>query len=174
MAKINNARFVVHGPFVVEKKKSETLHNKSWMIDEDKIAVFKANSTHKQFNEKKGCYVYAIKASKGSFPIYVGMSCSNILAEAFTCDKIKKVNKYLEDCSHAKILLYFVVMEEGSGNKNIEECESYLIDLAKNANPDLINQRKIKKWSIDGIRGESNLGKPTKSVCKFKKCFNIK
>ena len=170
---MNSVRFIVNGPFVVEKKKAGTRHNNSWIIDEDKITTFKANAKHKIFSEKKGCYIFAVKAGKGSVPIYVGRSNKNLLFEAFSCDKIRKVNKYLEDCSRAKILIYFIVIE-GSGNKNIDDCESYLIDLAKNANPDLVNQRKVKRWSIEGIRGESNLGKPTNSVRQLKKCLNIK
>ena len=173
MKKSNTTKFIIHGPFVVEKKKAGTRHNNSWIVDEDRITSFKANSKHKIFYEKKGCYVFAIKASKGSVPIYVGLSNKNLLLEAFSCDKIRKVNKYLEECTHAKILLYFIVME-GSGNRNIADCETYLIDMAKNANPYLINQRKIKKWSIEGVMGDSSLGKPTNSVRQFKKCFNIK
>ena len=115
------------------------------------------------------------KASKGSIPIYVGLSTANLLAEAFSPVNIKKINRYLEDCASARIVLYFVVIKNNkSDSKSIDECESYLIDLAKNANPKLINQRKIKKWSIDGIRGKNTLGKPTNSVCHLKKCLNIK
>lgn len=170
MSTDHKMKFIVHGPFIVEKKKAGTLHNNSWVVDEDEILSFKKK--HDRYNERKGCYVFATKASKGSIPIYVGLSDTNLLSEAFSSANIKKLNKYLENCTKAKILLYFVVVDKGSF-KIIDECESYLIDLAKNANPKLINQRKIRKWSIEGITGSCSHGKPTNSVRQFKKCLNV-
>ena len=58
---------------------------------------------------------------------------------------------------------------------SIDACETLLIQKCQKANPDILNERKLKEpFVIEGIYGDKKTGKPKSAVSKFKKCLNIK
>jgi hypothetical protein len=165
------AEFNVGGPFDVPL--GQGTHHK--YIDE-KVAkdFWKENEV---IAKLRGCYVLAMRASKGYKPFYVGKATKNFDQEVFADHKLKKISRQLADTKKGTLVLFLVSLKLTKGAVNkvaIDQAETYLIQTALAANDGLLNDRKTKEesWSINGVF-KSRQGKPTKSAQELKRALKI-
>ncbi|HKF53590.1 MAG TPA: hypothetical protein VKB26_14845 [Candidatus Acidoferrales bacterium] len=132
---------------------------------------------NKKYENRKGCYVFAIRAGKGFTPGYVGKATKRFGKEVFEYHKLTRYQQVLVDYARGTPVLFFLVAKKKKGkpnNSQISKIEKYLIDLAITANPNLLNQKGTKppNWGIQGvIRGGK--GKVTAVTKVFRKMLAI-
>ena len=165
-------RFVVEGPFkvpVYEGKGGRT-------ITDENVRDFWA--THADYRARRGCYVFAMRAGKGSTPGYVGMATKGFKTEVFAPHKLTRYQQFLADYAKGTPVLFFVVEPAAKGAPNlkqIRDLERFLIQVGVAANADLLNIKgtKAEEWGIAGVlRG--GVGKPSQSAKLFKAMMAIK
>jgi hypothetical protein len=107
--------------------------------------------------DKRGCYVFSMKAAKGEKPFYVGKAAKqSFRQECFTPHK--RADHYNEILGSRKGTPYmsFLIQQKVRGKWSlsaIDEVEEFLIAHAAARNPDLSNQRRLpnQSWSIRGV-----------------------
>lgn len=164
-------QFFVEGPFKVPTVKKKAAK----VIDRDGLRDFW--SKHDDISAGRGCYIFAIRASKGCKPFYVGKATKSFRQEAFAVHKVAKYNEALADRKKGTPLLFFVCAEQKRGKPNaaaIAEAEDFLIQTAKSRNWDLLNVKgtKASRWSIRGVIGHST-GTTTNSARDFKETMGL-
>ena len=142
--------FIVHGPFRIHATK---LKVGRFVQNSDADRFWKR---HPEFADCKGCYIFAIRASRGSKPVYIGKAPKGFGQETFALHKRDKLNQALADQKKGTPVVYFACLETSPGRTNevaIDNAETFLIQVGRVANPELLNQRKAKveTWSINGI-----------------------
>jgi hypothetical protein len=94
-----------------------------------------------------GIYVFALRKPGGlggSTPWYIGKTEANTLGkEALTADKLRKYASAL-NASVGTPLLYFLTPKGAADRNRIDELEIFLIWLARQKNPHLINKKKVR------------------------------
>lgn len=119
-------------------------------------SAFWRSAAAKALKAKQGCYVFALRASQGYCPWYVGKATKSFGQECFSQDKLVKYNKVLFDGRKGTPVIFFVAP---SGNKRkvpkstCNVIETFLIQAAYAENPDITNrqQTKIPDWTIEGV-----------------------
>lgn len=130
-----------------------------------------------------GVYIFAIRNGRGAgVPWYVGINegkgKSSLYREALTTDKLRKYARALAEESAGTALLYFLSPEDRRSDK-ISELETFLIWLARQRNPRLLNTKKVRlsprslnkhlrEHRISGLLTKQ-AGKPPKGVSAFQK-----
>jgi hypothetical protein len=126
-----------------------------------------------------GLYIFAIrrKGRGAGLPWYIGLnegkSQSSLYREALTSDKLRKYARALAEEGAGSALLYFLSPEDRRSDK-IPQLETFLIWLARQRNPRLLNSKKVRlspeylnkhlrQHRIAGVLG-SQAGKPRKGV----------
>ena len=95
-----------------------------------------------------GLYVFAIRPKGGSgVPWYVGKNeggeQGSLYKEALTPDKLRKYARALAEEGSGTALLFFLSPEDRRSD-NIDDLEMFLIWLARQRNPRLLNKRKVR------------------------------
>lgn len=100
----------------------------------------------------RGCYIFAIR-NRGLRAVYVGKATKGFVREAFTADKLQKLNEALHAWTHGTPVVYFLVAPPRLSSATISEAERYLIQVAKRAWPDLLNihHSGAPTWEIRGV-----------------------
>ena len=165
--------FEVFGPYDIEP----TLAKSARWIEKDQDKFWAMQSGPGQLRRRIGCYVFAIRASKGVRPVYVGKTWKAFEDEIFGSHQLYYYNAELADISKGTPVMFFVAYPQGKGitnRKMIRDVEEFLIQVAVAKNPDLRNVHNIgeKKWGIRGVirRGK---GKATESSTKFKNALGL-
>lgn len=130
-----------------------------------------------------GVYIFAIRKGRGAgVPWYVGINegkhKSSLYREALTTDKLRKYARALAEEITGSALLYFLSPEDRRSDK-IPELETFLIWLARQRNPRLLNAKKVRltpkslnthlrEHRIAGVLTKQ-AGKPPKGVSAFQK-----
>ena len=147
------ATFIVNGPFVVPTKRERT---GAKSIDEGGLKeLFRKQPTLKDY----GCFVFSVRASRGSKPLYVGKAVeATIEKEAFSHRNRNLVLGALNKRGAGTLLVWTVTRKKGErGPKpetQIADIEADLTKLASIENPHLLNTQNIhrkKSWSIEGV-----------------------
>ena len=164
------SRFEVHGPFKVPFQANA---GGKAITSKEAKAFWMANPA---FARSKGCYIFAIKASKGMKPLYVGKATRTFAGEVFTPHKLAKYMTALSYSKKGTPLLFLLCHPTGKGatNKsNIDDLESFLIQEGMRANPQLVNERKTRPdaWSIAGVLRDGR-GKPSRAAQDLKRLLN--
>jgi len=142
---------------------------------EDCKAFWDTEAIH--YAAKQGCYVFALKASKGYTPWYVGKTKKqDFKKECFGSFQLGKYNKALFG-HKGKPVIFFVA---GAGNKNVlprevvHELEHFLIQQGHYENADLLNKANARQpeWGIKGVL-RSGKGKPDTPSNTFRKMMGI-
>jgi hypothetical protein len=128
--------------------------------------------------ERRGCYVFAIRAGKGFRPIYVGKATKSYRQECFSHHKIAcHYGPALSNSTRGTPVLFLIVIKQAKGklNKNaIARVESFLIQNAMKKNPELSNikGKKEEHWSIEGVirSGKGNVSTAAKT---FKRAVGL-
>ena len=165
--------FSVQGPFKVPTDAKLFRGKRRYTVNS---AVFWENEEIGKFANCKGCYVFANASGTGFLPIYVGKTNKTFKKECFQAHKKTKLDEYLKDVGKSSLYVFFVVLENSKKYLDeIDSCETLLIQKCQKANPEILNERKLKEpFVIEGIYGNKKTGKPKSAVSKFKKCLNIK
>jgi hypothetical protein len=104
---------------------------------------------------KQGCYVFALRVSKGFNPWYVGKTTKNFKQECFTYHNLQKYNEVLFRGKRGNPVIFLVAHKDKNRvpKRVIDEMETFLIRYALYANPELKNKAKTKlpNWSIKGV-----------------------
>ncbi|RYY84788.1 MAG: hypothetical protein EOO15_18560 [Chitinophagaceae bacterium] len=126
-----------------------------------------------------GCYIFSIRAGKGSRPWYVGLAeKQSFKKECFTPHKINHYNNAIASRKGTPMLTLLakytrndkLVSPTGSSHRDIQNVETMLIANCLRKNPDLLNMRDTKLLREMIVRGMLNdvKGKPTASIMSFK------
>jgi hypothetical protein len=59
--------------------------------------------------DKRGCYVFGIRAGKGFTPAYAGKATKKFKNEVFGHHKLAKYQRYLADVAKGTPVLFFVI-----------------------------------------------------------------
>ena len=163
--------FEVHGPFRVPTYNGKAAK----IVDSEKLPAFWQGSG--DLGGRRGCYVFAIRASKGIRPHYVGRATKTFKQEVFAPHKLEKYQRCLADIGKGTPVLFFLAPGAKKGKPNIKairELEDYLIQSAVTRNPDLLNVQGTDRanWGIAGvIRGPG--GKPSDSARALKTTLGL-
>jgi hypothetical protein len=130
-----------------------------------------------------GLYVFAIRRQRGAgIPWYVGMNkgkqVGSLYEESLENDKLRKYARALGQNSSGTPLLFFLSTKDRRSDK-ISELEAFLIWLARQRNPNLLNRRKVSlspkrlrkhlhDHRITGVLN-SQAGHPGKAADAFRK-----
>lgn len=132
---------------------------------------------HPHLTDRRGCYIFAIRAGRGIIPAYVGKATKTFKQEVFAPDKLAKYQRVLSDYRKGTPVFFFLVSQQERGKPNtsiVGELEDFLIQTALIANDDLINVRGTKRadFSISGVlRGGK--GKPSGAAKALKRCLRL-
>jgi hypothetical protein len=136
--------------------------------------------------EKQGCYVFALRASHGFTPWYVGQATVSFHHECFHADKRDKYNRLLSGGYFKPATLpignpvLFLVAPRGDVHKVAvpvcDDVETFLIRRAYAKNPELINKQKIEapdweNWTIAGVHPPK--GPVLKAAHTFRKMIGL-
>jgi len=167
----------VEGPFEV----LFSSEGRAKEITATEVQAFWAKRKVSHLKTKRGCYIFAKRASKGFTPWYVGKAGAKggFEQEVFKPDKIQKYNSALNHKSKGNPVLFFV---SRTGNRNViptaelNNMEKVLIQFAKNKNPALKNVQHTKnapRWRINGVI-RSGQGRSSKTADVFTKMMKIR
>ena len=131
-----------------------------------------------------GCYIFGIKTAGGPsiIPWYVGKTTNSFRAECSQGDKINKYNQALLKYKKRKPFLFFIPkvtssekFSTSSTQGDIEFLEKYLIAVALDANPNLLNVRGAKMYEKLYVPGvlNSKPGNSTIAVKALKDCLKL-
>ena len=165
--------FVVHGPFSVPL---ERLARGAIFLDPRAIEEF---ARQEPLMARKGCYVFVWKASRGSLPIYVGMTQKQTIGqEAFNPRNTDLINRFINTKLKGSLQLYVLVEADGPGRDNIpviKEIEEFLITKAALRNKNLLNSKMTTEpsWIIRGVHNHRG-GHPGGPAATFKSVMGLK
>ena len=166
---------VIYGPFAIPYDSPKKGISKR--ISRDHAKQFWADSELGEIKGKQGCYVFALAASKGFMPWYVGKATKTFAQEALHDHKLVYYNDVVYGGRKGKPVLFFVA-KPGAAKKipkaQIDDLETYLIQSAIYKNPEIKNKQKTKApmWGIRGvIRGGK--GKAPANSTSFKRMMRI-
>ena len=144
-------------------------------ISNENIKAFWQDAS--EYETKHGCYIFSMRAGRGTRPWYVGKASSLTLEkECFSLHKINIYNNVVGN-NRGVPTLTFVIPKPSRGRTpqvEIDEIEEYLIGFAASRNMNLANKRKLpnQKWSIQGVVPGS-VGAPGAAVTAFKTLMGI-
>jgi len=161
---------IIHGPFEIPHIQQSTGSAKH--IDKEQAAEFLKMLDTEGIAEKQGCYVFALKASKGYMPWYIGKATKSMRQECIAAHQLTHYNGLLFKGYKGTPVMFFVAPDAKKKKVPKEVCdeiETYLIQFAYRKNPDIRNVQKtnVPEWSIDGVV-RSKQGKPTAIASAFK------
>ncbi|MBF6569506.1 MAG: hypothetical protein IVW54_11610 [Candidatus Binataceae bacterium] len=130
-----------------------------------------------------GLYIFAIRRQRGAGkPWYVGMNegtdQGSLYKEALTNEKLRKYARALAEEDSGSALLFFLSPDDRRSD-DIPELETFLIWLARQRNPHLLNKRKfsltprllhkhLHQHQITGVLN-ARAGHPGKAADTFRK-----
>lgn len=167
-------QFDIAGPFSIERYGTRRLITKQSLID----LKPELEEWEDGLSEACGCYVFAVRASKGYKPYYVGQACKrSMLDEALNPSNREKYNSACN--GKGTPIIFFLPMrtpkgkfKKKSGNlPAIDFLERWLIAEAIYKNPSLINNKETRFLRTIHIAGLFNSGKgestsESRALCK--------
>ena len=170
--------YTIHGPFTIKKKEGLVSRNK----DVKRNFWNEVRKTEESLPSACGCYLFAIRAGKGTKPCYVGLTGKQTFEHE--CFASQKLNIYNEALAHKKgAPVLFLLAKRTSKGKFVkpgknrhassEFLETFLIGVAIDKNPELMNIQKTKFLREMCVPQLINTPrrKPTRSESKFKKAI---
>jgi hypothetical protein len=164
------ATFEVHGPFEIPSKKKNG-GGRALVFD----GFWAEDAPAGYIGQERGCYVFAIRASTGLQPIYVGKATRTFKQEAFNATNRYKYHDGFGDYAKGTPLMYFVISpgRAKAHTKYIGEIEDFLIQAGVAKNPYIQNVRGAQepKWNKGVIRNGG--GRRSGPAGDFTKLFDI-
>ena len=175
---VNGTRYEVFGEFEVPRKLTR---DGKQTLDFSKVALAafwkEVERVQAGLRSGSGCYLFAVRASGGLRPWYVGQSKRAFENECFAYQKRDIYRNVMDDVIKGTPVLFLIgrMTPSGKPSKNtpVQEAnfvEQKLIHDAANANPDLKNIKNTKFVRTLVIPGVLNTprGKPSDSVKSLK------
>lgn len=166
---------VVFGPFPIPFQSPGKGTSKR-IAKEDAKAFWELDNPH-AIGDKQGCYIFALKASKGFKPWYVGKATKTFKQEALHPGKVQHYNDVIFKGQKGTPVMFFVA-KPGKAKKipkkQIDNLETFLIQSAYYKNKDLKNTQKTTapEWGIKGVvRGGQ--GKTPLTAKQFKSMLGL-
>ena len=138
---------------------------------------------HRSLSIGRGCYIFAIRASKGMKPWYVGQTKKTFRDECFQPTKLNHYNNVLSNTAKGTPVLILVARHTPKGkfskNLNVKEAdfvEQLFITHALSKNNDLMNKkdtRFLRDLQIPGVLN-SPKGKPSVGAKLLKSLLGTK
>jgi len=149
--------FKVAGPFEIP---SETRRGGTSLLGGSRWQAQFWNEVGNGIKDKKGVYVFAIKAGDSYGHIYVGKTTKGFGEECFKDHKMNKYREALphyEECTPVMFFIQHPVQKGPVMGGRIKAIEDSLIVVADLAKPDLLlnKQKRKRDWSIQGFEGNS-------------------
>jgi hypothetical protein len=166
--------------FVVTKRyrvPTKQINKNCRVVDTEKLNHFWRTSDN--VADKRGCYIFSMKAAKGELPFYVGKAAKqSFKQECFTPHKRADHYDIILNSRKGTPYICFVVQQKTRGKWSltaIDEVEEYLIAHAATRNKALSNQRRLptQSWAIRGV-ASSGQGKPSTEARAFRTLLGIK
>ena len=175
--------FQINGPYKLQLKylSDEASAIRVRCVDKDRSIQ---NLRHRPIGRSAGgLYIFAIRRQRGSgIPWYVGKNegreQDTLYKESLTNEKLRKYARALAEEESGTALLFFLSPEDRRSD-NIPELETFLIWLARQRNPQLVNKRKVRltpKSLNEHLRGHriagvlnAHAGNPGSAANAFKK-----
>jgi hypothetical protein len=148
-----------------------------------------ASVGHAHLASKKGCYVFAMSAGRGSMPWYVGKAEKNqrtLKHEVFHEDKRRKYNGVLKKSRRRTPHMFLLVrtQQQGRLGEAVDELETLLVWMAAHRNGHLINKKKrgthpaklvriSRQLAIKNLVNASR-GQPNESARRFELLMKIR
>jgi hypothetical protein len=131
-----------------------------------------------------GCYIFSIRAGRGSLPWYVGMAeKQSFRDECFTPHKINHYNNAIAGRKGTPMITLIskytpgnkIVTPNGGEHRDIQFLETMLISSALRRNPDLSNKQDTKLLRDMVVPGliNSPQGKAYASVTEFRDLIGV-
>ena len=143
--------FSVHGPFPIPRQKNRLLDASSTAKNEFWKAV---NKTEPALSEACGCYVYCVRARRGTLPWYVGRTAkATFRSEALGAYQVNHYNNTIQGKNGVQPQLFFLAKETPAGrfakpsvnsHDDIEFLETFLFGIALSRNPNLRNSKHTR------------------------------
>lgn len=142
-------KFDIFGPYKVPRKK----YGQTKLITKDSIPMLQEAVNNDSLINGCGCYVFALRASKGYTPWYVGQASKmRLLDESMNSNNREKYNKIIATHKGTPVMFYIPKLTKGgklakptkkeNGElKAVNFLEEWLIATALQKNPKLINQQ---------------------------------
>lgn len=161
-------RFDVYGPYEIERTQkgliASTARDRSefWEWVEDDIPGLPGAC---------GCYIFAIQASRGTLPWYIGKAeRQSFKNECFSLHKINHFNNAIVGRKGIPVLFFLPQLTNNdkfrkpttSVRKAISELESLLLGMAISRNPGILNAkgtRMLKELTVEGFINSSRRAK---------------
>ena len=166
---------VVCGPFKISYASASGAKK---FIKTEHIENFWAQESCKNFADKQGCYIFALKFGKRIRPWYIGSTGRSLKDECFNDANIKRYNEFLQKGKFGSPILFFVVRKD---NRKIsppilKDMEKYLIHASLYVNPELLNvhhRGNLPKWGIENVIRIKKQGQNPASVDAFRKMLSL-
>ena len=159
--------YEVYGPFEVE------IDDRKVVTAKERLKEWWRKETPRGLSSRKGCYVFAMRASKGFTPIYVGKTSKQTHEkEVFNANNVANMNEVLGKRMGTLVLYLVSTKPADARSYHIDEIETWLIQQALKKNPHLVNIQKAKDWCIPGV--VNGKGKPSPSAKNLAKMLGLK
>jgi hypothetical protein len=154
------SKYRVFGPFEIPRDRT--------LVDSHAKKKFwgDVEQGHTRLSNAVGCYIFAIRAAKGSRPWYVGKTeKSSFKGEAWTPHKLNLYNEALHRTEKGKPLLYFIARNTKGGKfakprkggiGDIRALENLLIGTCLLRNSKLLNAKQTKHLRGIAVPGYMN------------------
>jgi hypothetical protein len=151
--------FDVKGPYIIKRFGSAK------MITDESLNALKKD-IDVDLADGCGCYVFAIRASKGYKPWYIGQaSASRLLPEAMNPSNREKFNKIVTEKKGTPVLFFLPKLtktgmyaapttKEDKNLQSVNFLEEWLIATALQKNPNLMNKQNtffLKNLHVTGL-----------------------
>ncbi|MFZ1730432.1 MAG: hypothetical protein WBQ23_10130 [Bacteroidota bacterium] len=171
-----STELITYEPIDIPFKKQKSGSAK--IIEKVHVKEFWEKVEAKRISDKQGCYIFALRASKGFTAWYIGRATKNFEQECFTSHKLVHYNGVLFDGRKGTPVMFFIAP---SGDKKkvsakiCDEVETFLIQAALVQNPEIRNRQKtnIPDWTIAGVVRRSR-GGISKKAKNFRTMLGLK
>jgi hypothetical protein len=146
---------------------------RSRYFDTEQFDEFWANN---EYAEERGCYVFALRRSRGYAPIYVGKTGRQFCVECFTDRNYRLMHTALRG-QVGTLVLFLLCQQRRRGRVNmtaINDLERYLVEAALDKNPDLANRvytRTQPGFKVNGVHRSS--GRPNGGAIELKRALSL-
>ena len=155
------------------------------LVDKEKLRAFweEIDGQKIGLSEAIGCYVFSISAGRGELPWYVGKTANAFRLECFQDHKLVHYNDVLAGRERGipHLTLIARVTDTGrfsnanTGIDDVDFLEKYLIGVALERNPDLLNKKEtamIRDIYVPGIFN-TKVGSPGEPAQHLKRILKI-